>query len=319
MKIKQTIEKFPGGMMVIPLLLGATVNTFFPKVWEIGGFTADLFTNGTTTLVALFILFAGSTIDLKQAGEPLYKGAVLTALKFIIPVTIGYLINVLVGPWGILGITPLAIIVAGTNSNGALYAALAGEFGDSTDVGAVGLLSLNDGPFLAMIAIGATGLGNIPIMAIISVIIPLIVGMILGNLDSNFRNVFAAGMGAIMPFVGFSLGTGMNLGAVVSAGLSGAILGLGVVFFTGVVIYWIYSLIRRSPQPMGVAVGTTGGNAVAVPAVIAATDPSFAPYVESATGQVAAAVVITALLIPVLAGYFSKKEKRNRDVEIEKV
>lgn len=28
MKIKQTLDKIPGGIMLIPLLLGATLNTF---------------------------------------------------------------------------------------------------------------------------------------------------------------------------------------------------------------------------------------------------------------------------------------------------
>lgn len=31
MKIKASIERIPGGMMIIPLLLGAVINTVFPR------------------------------------------------------------------------------------------------------------------------------------------------------------------------------------------------------------------------------------------------------------------------------------------------
>ena len=36
-KILGTMKKFPAGAMVIPLLLGCTINTFFPDLLTIGG------------------------------------------------------------------------------------------------------------------------------------------------------------------------------------------------------------------------------------------------------------------------------------------
>lgn len=39
--------------MVVPLLLGATINTFFPQILEIGGFTTALFKQGAMPLIAL--------------------------------------------------------------------------------------------------------------------------------------------------------------------------------------------------------------------------------------------------------------------------
>jgi hypothetical protein len=41
-KIKQAIERFPGGMMVIPLLWGSVLNTFAPRVLGIGSFSTQL-------------------------------------------------------------------------------------------------------------------------------------------------------------------------------------------------------------------------------------------------------------------------------------
>ena len=83
-------------------------------------------------------------------------------------------------------------------------------------------------------------------------------------------------------------------------------------FFTGVVTYYIYSFIRRKPDPMGMAIGTTAGNAVAVPASVAMADPSLEPIVPMATAQVAGAMVITAIFCPILTGVFAGMAKKKQ-------
>ncbi len=318
MKICATMKKFPGGMMVIPLIIGCLVNTFIPQCLEIGGFTTALFKSGQATLVGLFIFCSGATIDVRQVGMPLYKGAVLTILKLVIGVIIGYVLNMAFGPAGILGLTPFAIISAVTNSNGAIYTALAKEFGDDTDMGAIAVLSLNDGPFLTMIALGTTGLASIPVISIVAAIIPLIIGMILGNLDSDFRDLLSKGLNMILPVNGFVFGANMSLITIFQAGVPGVLLGLITVLSTGVLTYFLYSLIRRKPDPMGMAIGTVGGNAVATPASVAMADPSLEPYVESATAQTAAAVVVTAILTPLLTGFISRRIQKKQAAKEQK-
>lgn len=301
------MRKFPGGMMVIPLVIGCLVNTFIPQVLQIGGFTTALFKGGQATLVGLFIFCSGATISFKEVGLPLYKGIILTVLKFAFGFAVGALLNMFFGPAGILGLTPFAVIGALTNSNGAIYTALAKEFGDETDMGAIAVLSLNDGPFLTMIAMGASGLADIPVIDIVAAIVPLIVGMILGNLDGEFRTLLSNGLNMVLPVNGFVFGANMSLFTIINAGVPGLIMGLLCVFFTGVCVYWVYSIIRKKPDPMGMAVGTVAGNAVATPAAVAMADTSLQPYVEAATAQTAAAMVITALLTPVMTGFFAKR------------
>ena len=156
MHILKSVKKIPGGLMVCPLLLGALFNTVCPQALEIGGFTTSLFKTGAMSILALFCLCNGAQINIRQAGKPLTKGIVLTATKFIIGAVLGIIVSKFIGPKGIIGITPLAIVATMTNSNGGLFAALAGEYGDSTDVGAISILSLNDGPFFTMLAFGVT-------------------------------------------------------------------------------------------------------------------------------------------------------------------
>lgn len=68
MKLCATMRKFPGGMMVIPLVIGCLVNTFIPQVLQIGGFTTALFKGGQATLVGLFIFCSGATISFKEVA-----------------------------------------------------------------------------------------------------------------------------------------------------------------------------------------------------------------------------------------------------------
>jgi 2-keto-3-deoxygluconate permease len=42
MRIYKTINKVPGGLMVVPLFIGMVINTFFPHLLKIGGFTEAL-------------------------------------------------------------------------------------------------------------------------------------------------------------------------------------------------------------------------------------------------------------------------------------
>jgi 2-keto-3-deoxygluconate permease len=309
MKILQTVKKVPGGLMVIPLVLGVLANTIFPGFLGIGSFTTALWKTGANTLIALFLFCNGAQINVKQAGQPLAKGVLLTAIKFLIGAILGIVVNKIWGPFGIIGITPLAIIGAITNSNGGLYAALAGEFGDSTDVGAVSVLSINDGPFLTMVAFGLSGIANIPIVTLIAVIIPIVVGCVLGNLDEDLRKFLANGTTVAIPFFAFPLGAGLNLAQLVSAGLPGIVLGVVCTITTGLGGYFIMKLIKSKNPVAGAAIGTTAGNAVGTPVALAAADATLAPVAEISTVQIAAAIIVTAILCPILVSWLSKREK----------
>lgn len=310
MKILDSVKKVPGGMMVVPLLLGAAVNTFFPQFFELGGFTEALFQGGANALLGAFLLCNGAQISVKQAGKPLYKGALLLAVKLVIGGLIGVIVNTLFGPMGLLGITPLAIISALTNSNGGIFAALGGEYGDETDVGVVSIIALNDGPFLTMIVLGATGIASVPITALIATIVPILIGFILGNLDEKMKEFLAPGTSLLIPFFAFPLGAGLDFGQVLTAGASGILLGILCVVTTGFGGYYVYKLIKSDTPQVGAAIGTTAGNAVGTPAALAAADPALSEIAGIATAQVAAAIIVTAILCPLLVSFLNKRAER---------
>lgn len=305
MKIKATIEKIPGGMMIIPLFIGVILNTFFPGILKIGGLTTSL-ANGSGALIGAFLLCMGAGINLKSAPKAIKKGGAVTFAKFLIGALLGVFVAKVFGPEGLFGLSSLAIISAMTNSNGGLYAALAGEFGDETDVGAIAILSVNDGPFLTMIALGTAGIANMPLLPLIGVVLPLLIGVLLGNLDDDLREFLTKGGMVLIPFFAFSLGAGLDFNTIIKAGLPGILLGVLTTFLGG----FFNILSDRAVGGSGVcgaAASSTAGNAVATPAAIALVDPSLIPLVNIATSQIAAAVVTTIILTPVLTQLVYKR------------
>lgn len=309
--IKKTLDKIPGGMMVVPLFLGVLVNTFFPQVLNIGGFTTALFSaKASHTILACFMFLIGSQINFKLAPKAIKKGAILISGKFIVGAGIGILVGKIFGPAGVLGLSPIAILSALTNCNGGLYASLASQYGDETDVGAYALLSLKDGPFFTLVALGASGLVQIPIMSLVAVMIPIVIGMILGNLDPDMRKFLGSSKMLLIPFFSFPLGAGMDLETIIKAGGPGILLGV-IATFTGVGAYILLKLFKEEPI-IGLATGSTAGNAVATPAAVAAIDPTVATIATVATAQVAAACVISAILCPFLVSYAFKFLRNNK-------
>lgn len=74
MKILERVQKIPGGLMLVPLFIGAIINTFFPQIINIGGFTQSLGAVGFPTLIAAFLFCVGSKMTLKGTPVMLKKG-----------------------------------------------------------------------------------------------------------------------------------------------------------------------------------------------------------------------------------------------------
>jgi 2-keto-3-deoxygluconate permease len=304
------LQKVPAGMMLIPLMLGVLMNTFAPEALKIGGFTTALFKDGALTLIAVLILATGAQITGSHSGKAAASTTtVVLVCKTLIPATIAVILGLVVGIEGIAGVSILAMLAIFGNSNGALWLAFAGQYGDERDTGAYVASAFDDGPFLALIFLGASGLGDIPVLAFAAALIPFIIGLIIGAVDREWTKALDHVPNIVIPFMSFAVGTGINLKTVLTGGFAGIFLGLIVVVFTGGLTYLGYRFIlkRGSKSGIGFAAGTTAGNAVAVPAVVAVADPRFEPFVASASAQAATAVLVTALLAPIVASWALKR------------
>ncbi|KGD89320.1 2-keto-3-deoxygluconate permease [Achromobacter sp. RTa] len=314
-----TMQKIPGGLMLVPLILGSLIGTFAPDALAIGGFTTALFKNSALPLIALLIFATGTQVNARTGGPILATAGTILLMKTLVPATLIIILGSYVGLDGVLGVSILALLAAFDNSNGGLWLAYTGQYGDARDRGAYVASAVNDGPFFSLLFLGASGLADIPMIALVAALVPFLLGVVVGNLDPKWRDVLKPVPNIVIPFFAFALGTGINLGAVVSGGISGLILGLIISPITGGLVYLGYRLILRrgGKSGLGFAAGTTAGNAIATPAVVAAADPNFQQYVSTATAQVAACVLISSILAPVLASYFLKRagELKSEDAD----
>jgi 2-keto-3-deoxygluconate permease len=96
----------------------------------------------------------------------------------------------------------------------------------------------------------------------------------------------------------------MNLSTIITAGGPGILLGI-IASFTGIGAYILLKIFKEEPI-IGLATGSTAGNAVATPAAVAAADPTIAVIATVATAQVAAACVVSAIVCPFIVSYAFK-------------
>lgn len=206
------------------------------------------------------------------------------------------------------GLSVLAIVAAMNDTNGGLYMALISQFGRKEEAAAYSLMSLESGPFFTMVTLGVAGLADFPLPAFIGTILPLVIGMVLGNLDRDMREFLSRAVPVMIPFFAFALGNTLNFMNVWKAGLLGILMGVAVVVITGTVLI-LADKLTGGNGIAGIAAASTAGNAAAVPAAIAAIDKSYASVAPAATMLVATCVIVTAILVPIATAWWAKRVK----------
>jgi 2-keto-3-deoxygluconate permease len=309
--IKYTLEKIPGGMMIVPLLLGCAIATAAPGLPKfLGSFSGALFGN-PMPILAVFFVCIGSTISLQTTPYVLKRGGSLLLAKIACGLSCALILrhrlgNGVVTGGFFAGLSALAVVAAINDTNGGLYMALMGQYGRTRDAAAYSIMSLESGPFLTMLTLGVAGFASFPWPAMLGAVLPLLVGMLLGNLDPKMREFLSRAVPVMVPFFAFELGTTIDARNVWHAGMLGVLLGIFVVTFTGTVL-WTVDRLTGGNGIAGVAAASTAGNAAAVPAIVAAANPAYANAAKSATVLVSASVVVTAMLVPILTALLVRR------------
>jgi len=307
--IKRGIERIPGGMVIVPLTIGALIGTFAPGTASFfGSFTGALFT-GALPILAVFYVCMGATIPFETLPQVAGKGGVLLAAKvgmgLVAALVLGRVLGTEPIQTGLLaGLSTLAVVVAINDTNGGLYVALMGRYGTPQETGAYSIMSLESGPFITMMTLG--GLLAFPWQTLLGAILPLAIGIALGNLDREMRDFLGKAAPALIPFFAFAIGASLNLANVWRAGLLGLALGL-VVLVISCIVMVLADRISGGKGVAGLAAAATAGNAAAVPALVAAANPAYAAAAPAATVLVAASVVVTMLTVPIVTAWWARR------------
>jgi 2-keto-3-deoxygluconate permease len=204
------------------------------------------------------------------------------------------------------GISTLAVVAAINDTNGGLYMALMGKYGTPEETAAYSMMALESGPFLTMVSLGVAGMSGFPWQTLLGAVLPLVVGITLGNLDPEIRQLLRGAMPALIPFFAFALGTTLDLHRVWEAGLLGVALGIAVTLVSSPALVLVDRL-NGGKGTAGIAAATTAGNAAAVPMLVAVANHDYAEAAGPATVLVSAAVIVTAMLVPPLTAAWAQR------------
>ncbi|GBG55324.1 2-keto-3-deoxygluconate permease [Sporomusaceae bacterium FL31] len=324
MKIKQAIDRIPGGLMLVPLFLGALCHTFSPGAGKyFGSFTNGLIT-GTVPILSVWFFCMGTGIDIKATGTVLRKSGTLVVTKIAVAWLVALIAVKLLPGNGIesgffAGLSILAIIAAMDMTNGGLYASIMQQYGSKEEAGAFVLMSIESGPLMTMLILGGSGIATFEPRLFVGAVLPFLIGFILGNLDHELRDLFSKATQTMIPFFAFALGNTIDLNVITKTGMLGILLGVSVIAITGIPLMLADKYIGGGNGTAGLAASSTAGAAVTNPLIIAEMNPDFKPVAQAATTLVATSVIVTSILVPVLTAWWANYMKGKVDISTAKV
>ncbi|WP_437890823.1 2-keto-3-deoxygluconate transporter [Phytobacter sp. V91] len=314
MQIKRAIEKVPGGMMLIPLFLGALCHTFSPGAGKyFGSFTNGIIT-GTVPILAVWFFCMGASIKLSATGTVLRKSGTLVVTKIAVAWVVAAVTSRLLPVHGVeagffAGLSTLALVASMDMTNGGLYASIMQQYGTKEEAGAFVLMSLESGPLMTMVILGTAGIASFEPHVFVGAVLPFLIGFGLGNLDPELREFFTRAVQTLIPFFAFALGNTIDLSVIAQTGLLGILLGLAVIVITGIPLIIADKLLGGGDGTAGLAASSSAGAAVVTPVLIAEMVPEFKAMAPAATSLVATSVIVTSILVPILTSIWSRKVK----------
>ena len=293
-------KKIPGGSLLIPMFLVAIINTIFPNlIASFGGMTTAMFKTGTMTFAAAILFFTGATIQVKTLGTVIKRCGVLTIMKFAIAFAFGFLFVKLFGANGVAGITAVAFVTCICSCNPGVFMGLASDYGEAGDMGNFAMMNIVSMPCWPMLILAAAAGLKFNIMDIVTVFVPFLLGMLLGNIDPKFAKIVGPATGALIPLMGCCFGAALNLVTAAKAGLAGILLSILFLVLNVPLMLFADRAITKRPGYAAVAWCSVAGIAMTVPAMASSIE-EYAPTIAASSAQIGLCMIITCIVSPFL-------------------
>lgn len=308
--ISKIFKKVPAGIIVVPMFLASILNTLAPNLLQIGPMTrAFTSKEGLNAIIVVTLVAVGSQLTIKRFGLAFRRGLVLFLSKWLTAIILGFLFFKFFGRDGIFGISALAFIAAISNQNNSLFIGLISDYGDEYDVASAAITAIISVPIFTFLTLSILGIADITPTSIMDLTLPIIVGVLLGNVDKNVCDFLAGTQKYIMPFLGFSIGAGINLMDIFKGGPAGFVLSILTVAAAFIISLPADIFINKRPGWAGIAIYTAAGNSVIVPSLVVGLDPSWQSYEHIAAAQLGTVVILSSILAPFAVSLWLKIRK----------
>lgn len=308
--LSKFIKKIPAATIIVPLFVGALINSLAPSVFDLGPMTKAIASpDGLNAIIDITLLAVGSQLTLARLKKALHRGLVLLLSKWLTSIVLGYIFFKAFGRNGIFGISALAFIAAISNQNNSIFIGISGDYGDEYDIASAAITAIISVPIFTYFTLSMLGIADITPTSILDLAMPILLGIFLGNIDQGFCEFLAGTQKYIMPFLGFAIGCGINLSTILRGGAGGFILSLLTIGAAFVISLPLDIFINKRPGWAAIAIYTAAGNSVIVPALVAELDPSWQAYESLAAAQLGTVVIVSSILVPLAASFWLKIRK----------
>lgn len=297
------MKRVPGGTLIVPLLITATINTFFPNALSIGGSTTPLFKTGTMAIIGFILFCSGASLNPKSLMQLFKKNGAYFMLKLMLMIIVAFIAQYLLPPVMWMGIPAAALFAIITSTNPGTYLEQANRYGSDIDKASFLLVHLSTIAGLVVFVYSLVGAasGDFNGMAMLALFVPFIVGFVMGNLDPAFGAFFKSGTAMVIPILGANFGANMNLKeAVMGGGVPGIVLSLLYVAVIIPLFLFLDKVILKRPGYQGVSWCSVSGACAAIPPLLMEGNSVLEPYIPQAVAMVAMAIIITNLVMPIV-------------------